>query len=192
MVTLSGRPSIGAVSDSDPLRRYVDAGIALTQLTRAKAEAIVKELVKAGEVQREQTHDRVEELLDRSRKTTEGVMGVVRKEMAEQLAAMGFATTKALEELEARIEGLERRLDAMAATPAPPGPGPAKAAKASKASKAKPAAKPAAKAGKGPAKAAGGAKQAAPPPGTAARTTGPQKAPRRRSGPGADTAPDQA
>ncbi|MEY2477519.1 MAG: hypothetical protein QOG87_2834, partial [Actinomycetota bacterium] len=45
------------MAQNDMLRRYLDAGMAFTQLTRARAEAIVKDLVKAGELQREQTQD---------------------------------------------------------------------------------------------------------------------------------------
>ena len=91
------------MSDSDPLRRYIEAGIALTQLTRSRAEAIVKELVKAGEVQREHAQDRVEDLLDRSRKGTGDMAATIRGEIAEQLSAMGFATKADLAALEARL-----------------------------------------------------------------------------------------
>jgi 23S rRNA (cytidine1920-2'-O)/16S rRNA (cytidine1409-2'-O)-methyltransferase len=91
------------MSDSDPLRRYIEAGIALTQLTRSRAEAIVKELVKAGEVQREHAQERVDDLLDRSRKGTGDMAATIRGEIAEQLSAMGFATKADLAALEARL-----------------------------------------------------------------------------------------
>lgn len=91
------------MAEADPLRKYVEAGIAFTQLTKAKAEAIVRELVRAGEVQREGAQDRVDELLDRSRKSTEGLVGVVRREIAAQLASLGLATQADLAELEQRL-----------------------------------------------------------------------------------------
>ena len=50
MVGLVGWP---AMAQNDMLKRYLDAGIAFTQMTRTRAEDIVKELVSAGEVQRE-------------------------------------------------------------------------------------------------------------------------------------------
>ena len=182
------------MTDSDPLRRYIEAGFALTQLTRARAEALVRDLVKAGDVQRGQAQERVEDLLDRSRKSTEGVMALVRNEVQHQLSSMGFATKQDLENL---AERLERRFDAAAAAgggevraggagTAPPAKRSAPkagtaAGKARKAAAATPAGPAAGKAG-------GGTKRtskAAPPPGTAARTAG-SKAPRRAGGgPGA-------
>jgi polyhydroxyalkanoate synthesis regulator phasin len=91
------------MAENDMLRRYLDAGMAFTQLTRARAEAIVKDLVKAGELQREQTQDRVEELLDRSRKNTDQLLDVVRKEIRQQLSALGVATKDDIARLERKI-----------------------------------------------------------------------------------------
>ena len=91
--------------ENDMLRRYLDAGMAFTQLTRARAQAIVKDLVRAGEVQREQTQERVEELMDRSRKNTEQLLELVRKEIRQQLGAMGLATKDDIARLERKIAG---------------------------------------------------------------------------------------
>jgi polyhydroxyalkanoate synthesis regulator phasin len=108
------------------LRRYLDAGMAFTQLTRARAEVIVKDLVKAGELQREQTQDRVEELLERSRKNTDQLRDLVRKEIREQLAAIGLATKDDLAKLERKLGG-----GSSAAKKAAPAKKAAKSAKAS-------------------------------------------------------------
>lgn len=116
------------MAQTDTLRRYLDAGMAFTQLTRARAEAIVKDFVKAGEVQRDQAQDRVEELLERSRKNTDQLREAIRKEIREQLAALGLATKD-------DIARLERKLSGSAATKAP-AKKTAKAAKATGASKA--------------------------------------------------------
>ncbi|HEX2851544.1 MAG TPA: hypothetical protein VHN98_13370 [Acidimicrobiales bacterium] len=78
------------MAQSDMLKRYLDAGMAFTQMTRDRAEAIVKELVKAGEVQREKAEERVNELVDRSRKNTEELIALIRREVSEQLRAMGL------------------------------------------------------------------------------------------------------
>ena len=95
------------MTDSDPLRRYVEAGLALTQLTRARAEALMKDLVKAGDLQREQAQDRMEELVDRSRKSTESLVALVRKELPQFLSALGFATKEDLDRLEERMRAGE-------------------------------------------------------------------------------------
>ena len=117
------------MAENDMLRRYLDAGMAFTQLTRARAEAIVKDLVRAGELQREQTQDRVEDLLERSRKNTDQLRDLVRKEIREQLAAIGLATKD-------DIARLERKLSGASAAKKAPAKKAAKAAKASGAAKA--------------------------------------------------------
>src|SRR5437870_8991483 len=76
---------------TDMLRRYLDAGIAFTQMTRERAEAIVNDLVHAGEVQREQFQERVEDLVDRSRRNTEQLVEIVRREINQQLSSLGLA-----------------------------------------------------------------------------------------------------
>ena len=88
---------------NDMLKRYLDAGIAFTQMTRARAEGIVKDLVKAGELQREQTQERVDELVERSRKNTDQLLDLVRTEVRQQFAAMGLATKDDIARIEARL-----------------------------------------------------------------------------------------
>lgn len=90
---------------NDQLRRYLDAGIAFTQMTRQRAQAIVKDLVSTGELQRDQSQQFVDELVDRSRKNTEALLDTLRKEISEQLSALGIATKADLEALERRITG---------------------------------------------------------------------------------------
>jgi polyhydroxyalkanoate synthesis regulator phasin len=88
---------------NDMLKRYLDAGLAFTQMTRDRAEAIVKDLVKAGEVQQKQAQKQVDDLVERSRKNTEALLEVVRREVTTQLSAMGLATRDDIARLEAMI-----------------------------------------------------------------------------------------
>lgn len=90
------------MAQNDMLKRYLDAGLAFTQMTRTRAEAIVKDLVKAGEIQRDQTQERVEELVERSRKNTEQIVELVRKEITQQTRQIRSELSK----LEHRIEQL--------------------------------------------------------------------------------------
>lgn len=80
------------MAPTDPWKRYLDAGLEFTQLTRQRAEKIVRDLMAAGDVQREEVQDRVEELLERSRKSTEAVVELVRDEVAKQLSALGLTS----------------------------------------------------------------------------------------------------
>ena len=52
---------------NDGLRRYLEAGLALTQITRARAEELVHELIQAGEVETTRAQDWVEDLVKTSR-----------------------------------------------------------------------------------------------------------------------------
>ena len=78
------------MAPSDPWKRYLDAGMEITNLTRRRAEKIVKEFVKEGTVRGEQAQERVEELLDRSRKASEQLLGVVRTEVTRQMQSLGL------------------------------------------------------------------------------------------------------
>lgn len=78
------------MAQSDNMKRYLDAGVAFTQMTRERAEEIVKELVSRGEVARKEAGSRVDELLDRSRKQSEELIAIVRSEVARQLKGLGL------------------------------------------------------------------------------------------------------
>lgn len=113
------------MAPSDQWKQYLQAGMDVSEVTRKRAEQIVRDLVKNGEVQRHEAQQRVEELLERSRKTTEAFADRVRAEVQRQMQALGLVQP--------------------AKKPAAPAPAPAAA---------KPAAKATATTAKKPAKAA--------------------------------------
>ncbi|MBW3669043.1 MAG: hypothetical protein KY443_07500 [Actinobacteria bacterium] len=94
------------MAQNDMLKRYLDAGIAFTKMSRSRAEGIINDLVKTGEIQRDQAADRVEELVERSRRNTEALVDMVRKELRQQLNAMGVATKADIDRIEARLAKL--------------------------------------------------------------------------------------
>lgn len=85
------------------IKRYLDAGMAFTQMTQARAEAIVKDLVKAGEVQAAKTEELVNQILERSRKNTDRLLELIRKEVRDQVASLGLATQDDVARLERKI-----------------------------------------------------------------------------------------
>lgn len=91
------------MAQNDLLRRYLDAGLEWTSMTRARAEALVRDLVEAGEVQADQARDLAGELLERSRKNTERIVDLVRQEVKEQITNLGLASTADVERVEQRI-----------------------------------------------------------------------------------------
>ena len=99
----SAAGTLQVVEQRDLLKRYLDAGIAFTAMTRARAEGIVKELVRAGEIQREQVQTQVDDLVQRSRHNTDQLRSLVRKEIESQFSLLGLATKRDLAALERRL-----------------------------------------------------------------------------------------
>ena len=145
------------MTNTSGYQRYVDAGVNFTQMTRARAEELVQELVKSGAVQRKEAQARVEELVERSRKSSESLLNVVRDEVTHQLQALGISSVEDLATQVAAVLGRSTTAAKKAA-----GRATAKKAPAKKA----PAKKSAAK--KAPAKKAPAKKAAAPSQGTPA------------------------
>ena len=94
------------MAQNDVLKRYIDTGLAFTALTQARAEALVKELVKAGEVQADQAREAVADLVERSRRNSEKLLETVRREVKEQITGLGLVSKADLDKAEARLSSL--------------------------------------------------------------------------------------
>lgn len=92
------------------IKRYLDAGMAFTQMTQARAEAIVKDLIKTGEVQAAKNEELVRQILERSQRNTDRLMDMVRKEIQSQIAQLGLATRAEVEALEAELADTKAQL----------------------------------------------------------------------------------
>jgi polyhydroxyalkanoate synthesis regulator phasin len=91
------------MATNDRWQEYLDAGRAWTHMTREQAEAVVRDLVKAGEVQQKRAKKAVDELLERSRKNAEELSKLVRQEIQSQISALGIATKEDLARLERKL-----------------------------------------------------------------------------------------
>lgn len=100
----------------DNFRRYIDAGILLGQVTKARAEELVRDMVDAGEVQRDQAQDWVEDVVEKSRKTTETLLTTVKQEVEAQLSLLGLGT---LDDLARRVADVMRDSGAPVPQPTP-------------------------------------------------------------------------
>jgi polyhydroxyalkanoate synthesis regulator phasin len=140
----------------DSFQKYLDVGMAFTNLTRAKAEELVAELIKGGEFQSNDARARVDELLERSRASREAFTAQVRKEVTHQLESVGITS---LEDLAQQVAALIGRTaeagKAATGTRTAPKKAPAKKAPAKKTAAKKTAAK------KAPAKKSAAKKSAA-------------------------------
>jgi colicin import membrane protein len=88
---------------NETLKRYLDAGIAFTSMTQERAQAIVKDLIDAGEVQTEHAQSMVLELVERSRKNTEKLLAQVRSEVRDQIKRLGLVNEADLARFEKRL-----------------------------------------------------------------------------------------
>jgi polyhydroxyalkanoate synthesis regulator phasin len=91
------------MATNDRWQQYLDAGKAWTQMTREQAESVVRDLVKAGDLQQKRAKKAVDELLERSRKNAEELRKVVRHEIQSQISALGIATQEDLTRLERKL-----------------------------------------------------------------------------------------
>jgi len=97
------------MAQNDLLKRLLDAGMTFTAMTQARAEDLIRDLVRAGEVQAEQAQSVVDELVDRSRRNSERLIDAVRSEIRQQVANLGLATKDDIDRLERRISDVSAR-----------------------------------------------------------------------------------
>ena len=98
------------MANNERIRKYLDAGSVFGQVTRGRAEEIVRELVNAGDIQRSEAQEWVDTLVERSRKTSEQIIEMVRHEVAAQLSRVDG---KAIENLSKQVaDVLKKSADA--------------------------------------------------------------------------------
>ena len=73
----------------EPLKQLLDSTVSFTQMTRERAEAIVAELVREGQVRTEEYQRNVQELVDRSRESAERFNELVRAQVVKVLTDLG-------------------------------------------------------------------------------------------------------
>jgi polyhydroxyalkanoate synthesis regulator phasin len=77
------------MAEDDGMRRYLEAGLAFTQITSARTNELVRELVKTGEIERHRAENWVESLVVSSRERSEAVISTMRDEVGKQLKELG-------------------------------------------------------------------------------------------------------
>ena len=77
----------------------------MTQLTVARAEELVQELLKDGGFQRKEAQTKVEDLFERSRKSTESLLSLVHAEVSDQLSSLGIGSLEDLARQVASVIG---------------------------------------------------------------------------------------
>ena len=93
----------------DEIRRMALITSGVVELTRNRAEAIVRELIKSGELPGGQATQAVRDLMERSKQNRNEILNLVRSEMRNQIEAIGLASKRDIERLERRVARLEDR-----------------------------------------------------------------------------------
>lgn len=87
----------------DWFRRYSEAGAEILGGARARTEELIRELARAGESTQHQAQGAVVDLMGGGRRSADQLRDLVRREIANQLGALGIATTDDLKDLERRL-----------------------------------------------------------------------------------------
>jgi polyhydroxyalkanoate synthesis regulator phasin len=95
------------MAGDDLFKRYLEIGASVLGMSRERAESIVRDLVASGEVARGQATKAADWLVERGRAGTEELAEMVRKEIRQQVTALGLATKDDLAGLEAQIDELK-------------------------------------------------------------------------------------
>jgi len=85
-------------------------GLGLANFTRDKIEALVEEMIKRGEISRQEQSQAVEEILARSETAQEAFIEKVKEVLSKAVHDLKLARAEDLEALEKRVDALEREL----------------------------------------------------------------------------------
>src|SRR5688572_29527187 len=87
------------MAQNDLIKRFLDAGIQATQMSQQRAEALVKDLVKEGDVRKREAEALVHDLVERGRESTERLRALIQSEVSKQMARVN----EQVDSLEARF-----------------------------------------------------------------------------------------
>lgn len=95
----------------DVLKKMIWLGAGLAVMTTEKIEETVAEIVKKGQLSEKEGKELVAELVEKSKKAQKELKEKVEKIITEALQRLNIPTRKEVEELEARLERLEKQAE---------------------------------------------------------------------------------
>ena len=93
------------------IKRGVMLGLGAISLTHEKAKAFVDELVKRGEVGKDEGGKLVSEILDRAKEQEKAVTDKINAEIRKVIDSLGVASKEDVRKLQKRIEELSKRIE---------------------------------------------------------------------------------
>jgi polyhydroxyalkanoate synthesis regulator phasin len=94
----------------DRIKKAMLLGLGLISLTKEKAEEIVDDLIKRGEVSREARCKMVDKLLKEAEKREEELTGKINETVQNTITQVGLASKKDLEAISKRLAEIEKRI----------------------------------------------------------------------------------
>jgi polyhydroxyalkanoate synthesis regulator phasin len=107
------------MAGDDLFKRYLEIGASVLGMSRERAEGIVRDLVASGEVAKGQATKAADWLVERGRAGSEEVTELIRREIRQQITALGLATQEHILRLQAQIDELKAATTAGEAAPKP-------------------------------------------------------------------------
>ena len=98
----------------DEFRRLALFTSGVAELTRHRAEQLVKDMVQSGEVRRDQASGLVKMVLELGKQNRQELGQLIRSEIRNQISAVGVVTERDFERLERRVARVEDRQKAAA------------------------------------------------------------------------------
>ncbi len=92
------------------LKNLFNLGLGTLITTKEKAEEVVDELIKKGEVGQEEGKELVDELIKKGEKTKKELEKQIKKITEEVLEKVNIGTRKEIEELKAEIKQLKKKI----------------------------------------------------------------------------------
>jgi len=90
------------------IKRSLLVGIGLLSMTQGKARQVIDELVKKGEIRRDEMESFIEDLAQRGEEERQALRKLVHDEITHTIDEMGLATKDDVQKLSAEIRKLEK------------------------------------------------------------------------------------
>ncbi|MGI6485821.1 MAG: phasin family protein [Tepidanaerobacteraceae bacterium] len=91
------------------LKQILYAGLGLVTITREKAEELVSELVKRGELSSEEGKDALNNILDRMQEERDKLRQRIQEQVENMISSMNLVRQSELDDIKQRLEKLEMK-----------------------------------------------------------------------------------
>ena len=99
----------------DQLKRWAATGLGLALLTKEMAESIVQDLVKRGEISREEGKELLDNLLARAQREKDELQRRIDAEVRRVMTSLGMVPREELRRLEEQLRRLQARVERLEA-----------------------------------------------------------------------------